>query len=204
MKAAAYSRVSTLLGQDPEHQLIHIRQFAQARGFQLISEYTDKGISGARERRPALDQMVRDARAGNFKILIISGIDRIARNTRHLLNLTHELHEYGVSLISLREGIDFTTPVGQATLTILGAVSSLELELTRERIKAALKAKKIRAHETGNGWKCGRPNVVTPEIEKQVHVLRAEGLSLRGIEKKLNKAISRTSILRILKKNRAD
>lgn len=199
--AVAYSRVSTLLGQDPENQLVHLRQFAVARGFELVGEYVDKGVSGSREKRPALDQLVRDARMGKFKILIVAGIDRLARNTRHLLNLLHELNQYGVAVISLRESIDFSTAVGQATLTILGAISALELELTRERIKSALKAKKIRAEQTGNGWKCGRPQVVTPEIEKHVLTLRKQGLSLRAIERRLNKAVSRTSIVRILQKH---
>ncbi len=199
--AVAYSRVSTLLGQDPENQLVHLRQFAKARGFELVSEYVDKGISGSREKRPALDQLVRDARMGKFKILIVSGIDRLARNTRHLLNLLHELNQYGVAVISLRESIDFSTAVGQATLTILGAVSALELELTKERIKSALRAKKIKAEQTGSGWRCGRPQVVTPAIEAEVLSLRAQGLSLRNIERRLNKVISRTSVVRILQKH---
>lgn len=198
LKAVAYSRVSTLLGQDPEHQLVHIREFAKARGFQLVQEYVDKGISGARERRPSLDSLVADARRGKFKILIVSGIDRIARNTRHLLNLIHELQGYGVSVISLRENIDFTTPMGQATLAILGCLGTLEKNLIAERIKSALAAKKITAERTGSGWRCGRPVAVTPDLVAKVHQLRAQGLSIRRIEMDLAKAISRTSIVRVL------
>jgi DNA invertase Pin-like site-specific DNA recombinase len=73
-----------------------------------------------KDRRSGLDELVKAARAGKFKILLIYSIDRLARDTRHLLNLIHELNLYGVSLISIRESIDFSTPMGQATLTLTG------------------------------------------------------------------------------------
>ncbi|MEC7276478.1 MAG: recombinase family protein [Bdellovibrionota bacterium] len=200
LKAVAYARVSTLLGQDPEHQLVHIRKFSKARDFQLTNEYVDLGVSGSKEKRPSLDQLVIDARMGKFKVLIVSGIDRIGRNTRHLLNLIHELSGYGVSLISLRENMDFTTPMGQATLTILGAIAELERELTRERIRTALAAKKIEAKRLGKKWSCGRPKSTTEALRKQILELRAKGLSIRAIERRLDKKVSRTTIQRIIKK----
>ena len=198
IKAVAYSRVSTLLDQDPENQLIPIREFAKARGFDLQAEFIDTGISGAKERRPALDELTKAARQGKFKVLIVSAIDRIARNTRHLLNLIHELQGYGVSLISLRESIDFTSPIGRASLVIIGAIAELERDITRERIKTALAAKKLTALKTGNGWKCGRPTVVNVDQLKQIKHLRFTGLSLRQIERTLCKRVSKTTISRIL------
>ena len=197
IKAVAYARVSTLMDQNPELQMISIRQFAEARRFQLVDQYVDKGISGAKER-PALDALINDARRGKFKILIVTGIDRIGRNTRHLLNLIHELSGYGVGLISIRENLDFTTAVGQATLTILGAVSQLERELTKERIRTSLAAKKLADQQTGSGWRCGRPNLIDDNVIGRVRTLRAEGKSIRGIELALNKAVSKTTVARIL------
>ncbi len=185
VRAAIYSRVSTLLGQDPENQLVHCRQLAQTRGFEVVQEFVDKGISGSKDRRPALDEMVKDARAGKYKILIISSIDRLARDTRHLLNLINELSHYGVSLISLREAIDFSTPMGQATLTIFGAVATLERELIRERIRNALAAKKIMAAQNKTDWRCGRPVVVTKPMELRIKELREKGHSLRAIARLL-------------------
>jgi DNA invertase Pin-like site-specific DNA recombinase len=198
-KAVAYARVSTLLGQDPENQLVGIRQFAEARGFQLMQEYTDHGVSGAKESRPALDAMTQDARRGKFKVLIVAAIDRIGRNTRHLLNLLHELNGYGVSVISLRENLDFTTPLGSATLVILSAIASLERDILRERIRTALAAKKLAAQKSGKPWRCGRPEVATPDIAAQVHALRTQGLSIRAIERSLSGQISRGTVQRILK-----
>ncbi|HXH75376.1 MAG TPA: recombinase family protein [Bacteriovoracaceae bacterium] len=201
IKAVAYARVSTLLGQDPENQLVRIREFSASRGFDLISEYVDKGISGSTEKRPSLDQLILDARMGKFKVLVVSGIDRIGRNTRHLLNLIHELSGYGVSLISLRESLDFTTPMGQAALTILGAMAQLEKELIRERIRTALAVKKLSAQQLGRDWRCGRPEAATETLKAQIISLSNLGLSIRAIERKLEGKISRTTIQRVLKKN---
>jgi DNA invertase Pin-like site-specific DNA recombinase len=197
IKAVAYARVSTLLGQDPENQLVSIRQLGQSRGFDLVEEYVDRGISGSKDRRPALDEMVKAARAGKFKILLIYSIDRLARDTRHLLNLINDLSHYGVSLISIRESIDFSTPMGQATLTILGAVAQLERELIKERIKTALAAKKLMAQQNKTNWRCGRPIVVTDQIENRVHELRLKGHSIRAIARMLE--ISKSSVERALK-----
>ncbi len=199
VKAIAYARVSTLLGQNPEHQLVPIRSFADTRGFQLINEYVDKGISGVKDRRPALDQILVGAKRGEFKVIIIAAIDRLARNVRHLINLIHELDGYGVTVVSLRENLDFNSPLGQALLVITGVLSQLEREIIRERIKTALAAKKKLAQDCGSDWRCGRPNIVTPERIEQILTLRGEGKSIRKIERSMNGAIGRSSIGKIIK-----
>lgn len=197
-KAASYSRVSTLLNQTPEHQLVAIREFAAARNFEIANEFVDHGISGAKERRPALDALLAEAKRGRFKVVIVSAIDRCARNTLHLLRLINELDGYGVAFISLRENIDLSTPMGRATLTILGAIAELERELIRERIRTALAAKKLIAQQRGTGWRSGRPTLVTPDIKSEVLTLRENGLSIRKIHSAINAKISSTSIQNIL------
>jgi DNA invertase Pin-like site-specific DNA recombinase len=199
----AYARVSTLLGQDPQHQLVPIKAFADARGFKLVDEYIDIGISGSKERRPELDRLISDARRGKFKIVICAALDRLGRDTRNLLNLLHELNRYGVSVISLRENLDFSTAIGQAALTILGAISQMERQFIGERIKTALAAKKLTAKKTGSGWRCGRKSVATNELVAEILHLRGQGLSIRAIEKALSPRVSRPSISRILKQNHA-
>lgn len=199
MKYAAYARVSTLLNQDPKLQIQRIESFAEGRDFAITNSYVDHGISGAIESRPALDQLIKDARAGKFKVVIVTGIDRIGRNVRHLLNLINELNHYGVSIISLRENLDFTTPMGKATLVILGAIAELERELTRERIKTSLAAKKLAAMKSGVDWRCGRPSVVSNEVTERILQLRKKGLSIRAIERIMKGTVSRSSIFRTLK-----
>lgn len=198
-KAVAYARVSTLLGQDPANQLLPIRQFVDAREMQLVEEYVDRGISGAKEKRPSLDRMIADARRGRFKIIVVAALDRLSRSTRHFLNLVSELDSYGVRLVSLRENLDYTTPTGQMVLTILAAVATLERQIIAERIKNALAARKIAAQQNGSGWKCGRPTVITEAVRDEVIALRRDGLSIRNIERRLGRKVSRTTITRLLR-----
>jgi DNA invertase Pin-like site-specific DNA recombinase len=197
INAAVYCRVSTLLGQDPNNQLIPIREFVKNRGFTLIEEFVDKGISGAKERRPALDKLIAQARQGKFKIVIVAAIDRIGRNTRHLLNLIAELNDYGVSIISIRESLDFTTSVGRATLGILAIVSELERDILKERIRTSMAAKKLAAQQSGTTWACGRPTIQSEQLTNRVQELRAKGQSIRIIAKEL--AISKSSVQRVIR-----
>lgn len=97
----AYCRVS-LAQQNSELQITNIKEFCGNRGLDLKNIYLDHGVGGSKESRPQLNQMVKDARMGKFDILVVTGIDRLGRSTRHLLNLIHELSGYEVSLISLR------------------------------------------------------------------------------------------------------
>lgn len=195
-KAAIYGRVSTLLGQDPIHQLDPCREVAKNRNFQIYEEYIDLGVSGSKDRRPSLDSLLKAAKQGKFKVLIIYSIDRLGRNTKHLLTLLDEFKHLGISLISLREGLDFSTPVGQMALTVLAGVAQLERELISERIKTALAVKKKLAENSGSGWRCGRPRI-SKGIEDRVFELRSQGRSIRQIARDLD--IAKSSVDRILK-----
>ena len=82
-RAALYLRVSSI-DQHPETQLHDLRQMAAQRGYEIVQEYTDR-ISGAKARRPGLDQMMADARRGNFDVVLVWASDRIARSVKHYL-----------------------------------------------------------------------------------------------------------------------
>ena len=110
-RAAIYARVSTL-DQEPENQLDELRRYVQARGW-TATEYVDHGISGAKEKRPALDALVQDATRRTVDVLVCWRLDRLGRNLRHLVTLLDELQAVGVSFVSLNEGIDATTPAGR-------------------------------------------------------------------------------------------
>lgn len=197
-KAVAYCRVS-LSEQNPQTQVTNIKEFAANRGLNLIHTYLDHGLSGSlsKEKRPQLDQLIKDARLGKFKVLIVVGLDRVARDVRHLINLLHELDEYGVSLISIRENIDFTTSIGKATMVIIAAVANLELDLIKNRIKTAMAAKKLAAAQAGVKWKCGRPEKLTPELRTEVLKLSASGKSIRVIAEQLG--LGKSSVQRVLR-----
>lgn len=196
-KIALYARVSTLLGQDPENQLIHLRQMAQGRGFEIVGEFVDKGISGAKERRPALDEMMKQARLGRFQHVGVTALDRLGRSTKHMLLMMEEFRHLNISMISIREGIEMSSPIGQLIMTVISSIAQLERSLISERIKNALAAKKMAAAATGSGWRCGRVPVVSPDIEKQILDLRREAQSIRQIAKRLG--IGKSTVQRVLK-----
>src|ERR1700721_1006519 len=83
-RAALYARVSTLVGQSPEMQLVELREYAAQRGWQVVEEYVDHGVSGAKESRPALNQMMTGAKQRRFDLIAVWKIDRFGRSLRHL------------------------------------------------------------------------------------------------------------------------
>src|SRR5688500_9846023 len=137
MKAAIYARVSTV-DQTCENQLLELRRYADARGWIVTREYVDEGVSGAKERRPALDALVKDATRRRFDVVVCWRLDRLGRNLRHLVTLLDELQGLGIAVVSLREGIACSTPAGQLALHILAALAEFERERIRERVVAGL------------------------------------------------------------------
>jgi DNA invertase Pin-like site-specific DNA recombinase len=121
MRAALYARVSTL-DQEPENQLQELRRYVEARGW-TAQEYVDHGVSGAKEKRPALDELIRDAKRRRFDVVVCWRLDRLGRNLKHLITLLEELQGLGVAFVSLAEGIDATTPAGKLQMHILGAIA---------------------------------------------------------------------------------
>src|SRR5437773_1895072 len=158
MRVAVYARVSTL-DQEPENQLAEVRRYADARGWTLTKEYVDHGISGAKERRPALDTLLADAKRRRFDVLVVWKLDRLGRNLRHLITMLEEVQTLGIAFVSLNEGIDATTPAGKLQMHILGAIAEFERFRIAERVKAGL----LRAKAQGK--RLGRPRKGPAAIE---------------------------------------
>jgi DNA invertase Pin-like site-specific DNA recombinase len=154
MRCAVYARVSTC-EQEPENQLAELRRYAADRGWTL-AEYVDKGVSGSKDSRPALDRLVKDAKRRRFDVLLCWRLDRLGRNLRHLVVLLDELRTVGVDFVSLNEGIDATTPAGKLQLHILAALAEFERERIRERVHAGL------ARARREGKRLGRPRAAVP------------------------------------------
>lgn len=154
MKAAIYARVSTF-DQEPENQLQELRRYVSARGWSAV-EFVDRGVSGAKDRRPALDQLLCDAKRRRFDVVVCWRLDRLGRNLKHLITLLDELQALGVAFVSLAEGIDATTPAGKLQMHILGAIAEFERERIRERVLAGLQ--RARAQ----GKRLGRPKARLP------------------------------------------
>ena len=163
-RAAIYARVSTL-DQEPENQLAELRRYITARGWTAV-EYVDHGVSGAKERRPALDRLIRDARRRRFDVLISWRLDRLGRSLKHLIVLLDELAALGVAFVSLTEGIDATTPAGKLQMHILAAIAEFERARIAERVKAGL------ARARRNGRRLGRPRrrIAQTDIDRTAHL----------------------------------
>jgi site-specific DNA recombinase len=126
MRAAIYARVSTF-DQERRNQLRELRRYCDARGWQA-TEFVDKGVSGARESRPALDELGKAARRRKFDTLVVWRLDRLGRNLRHLIMLLDELTALGVGFVSLGEGIDTSTPAGRLQLHIPGGYCGIRAD----------------------------------------------------------------------------
>lgn len=150
MNIALYARVSKLHShQDPEVQLGELRAWALVHQHKIIAEYVDRGVSGAKEKRPKLDEMMRHAEHGRFEAIVVWKLDRFARSVRHLHNAVHELKAWDVALISFKDNFDLSTPMGKAMFTVMAMVAELERDIITERIKAGLRHARSKGHVPG-------------------------------------------------------
>jgi DNA invertase Pin-like site-specific DNA recombinase len=185
-RAAIYARVSTG-DQHLETQLLDLREMAKQRGCTIVNQYTDI-ISGAKSKRPGLDQLLADARRHRFDIVLVAAFDRIARNVRHFLDALDELNHLGIEFVSKRENVDTSGPLGRAMLTIIGAIAELERDLIRERILGGMRRAKL------EGRRIGRAPL---NIDRtQVVADRLSGMSLTKVAKKYH--VSRATVCRLV------
>ncbi len=178
-------RVSTL-DQHPEARLYDLRQMADQRGYKVV-EYADM-ISGAKARRPVLDAMMRDARRGQFDVVMVWASDRIARSVKHFLELLDEFNRLNIEFVSFGEQIDTGSPLGRAIMVIVGAVAELERSLIIERVRAGMWRAKL------EGRHIGRRALVLDRAAIQRD--RQQGHSLGQLAKA--HVVSRTAIHRVL------
>ena len=186
-RCALYLRVSTV-DQHPETQVHDLRQLAQQRGYEIVREYNDR-ITGTKAKRPGLDELLRDARRGQFDVLLVWASDRLARSVRHFLEVLDELNHLGIEFVSFREQLDTGGPLGRAVIVIIGAVAELERNLIVERVRAGMRRARLEGRHIGR-----RPLVVDREALLQE---RAHGRSLTQIAHMFR--VSRASVSRLLK-----
>ncbi len=188
-RACLYLRVSTV-DQHPESQLHDLEAMAQQRGFEIVKQYTDR-VTGTKARRPGLDQMLTDARRGQFEVVLVWASDRLARSVRHFLEVLDELNRLQIEFISFREQLDTGGPLGRAVVVIIGAIAELERSLIVERVRAGMRRARL------EGQRLGRPPL---QIDRDALVRdRARGCSFGQLAKM--HAISRMSVIRALQQS---
>jgi DNA invertase Pin-like site-specific DNA recombinase len=185
---ALYMRVSTKgQGQTTDTQALALREYAERRGFEVVDEYRDEGISGSKDSRPALDRLTKDARARKFDVVVVARFDRFARSVSHLLRALEEFNHLGVDFVSLSESIDTSTPMGKMIFTVLGAVAELERNLIKERVQMGIS----RARKQGK--QLGRPKRI---FDREKARQRVQTMSIRQAASQLG--VSRGVIQRAI------
>jgi DNA invertase Pin-like site-specific DNA recombinase len=188
-RAVIYARVSTLAGQSPQMQLDVLREYAIRRELEIVEEFIDHGVSGARDQRPELDRLMSAARQRAFDVVLVYRFDRFARSVRHLVTALDEFHALGVEFVSYSESLDTSTPMGRAMFSIIAALAELERNIIIERSVEGQRRARAR------GTHVGRPRRAIDEA--RVLELRAEGVSVRSVARALG--VSRTVVERVMR-----
>src|SRR5258707_6769437 len=154
MRTALYARVSTSdKGQDPEMQLRELREHCQRRGWEIVGEFVDVGVSGSKDSRPQLNRLLAAAHRRQCDAVLVWKLDRFGRSLKHLVNALAEFESLGVAFISLKESLDLTTPAGRLMFGIISAMAEFERDLIRVRVRVGIvnfraKGLRVRGHVT--------------------------------------------------------
>ena len=177
-RVAFYLRVSTGDGQQTiDNQRRALDENAERAGWEVVEVYSDE-ISGTkgRERRPALDRMLKAAVHRKFDMIAAWSVDRLGRSLQDLVAFLGELKSAGVDLFLHQQALDTSTPSGRALFQMLGVFAEFEAAMIRERTRAGL----VRARAQGK--RLGRPPI-TRTISAAVLRSLSEGVSIRKAAK---------------------
>ncbi len=175
-RAAIYARVSTKNGQTPKNQILRLREVAERAGWEVVEEFVDRGISGAkgRDQRPAFDRLCKAATKREIDVVMAWSVDRLGRSLQDLVAFLNELQASGVDLYLDRQGVDTTTPGGKALFQMMGVFAEFERAMIQERVHAGL------ARARKEGKRLGRPKV-SRKTEQRIQAARAEGKGINRI-----------------------
>ena len=179
MKVAIYARISTEnFSQDVNRQLHEVRAYCERMEYEVVDEYVDEGFSRTTRNRPALDKLIKSARQRKFKLVVSDELSRFAGTPALLLSLLEELKLWNVNLVSVKEGIDTSTPMGEMVATMLSAISKMELFNISHRVKSGIS----NARRKGDGtW--GKKSNLTDEVKEQILEKREQGWGFRKLTK---------------------
>ena len=197
-RAALYARVSTRNGQTPENQIRALCEVASRKGWEIVDQYVDHGVSGAkgRDRRPQFDRLLKDATRRKFDVLMAWSVDRLGRSLQDLVSFLGEIRANGIDLYLHVQGLDTTTPAGRALFQMLGVFAEFERSIIQERIHAGLERARSK------GTKLGRPPAAERLAERQIIAARAAApqKSIRAIAHELG--VSERHVRRVLARER--
>lgn len=183
-RVALYLRVSTD-GQTTEHQRRELEEWAHRAGWTVVETYADEGISGAkgRDKRPALDRLLKDATRRKFDVVAAWSVDRLGRSMLDLLNFLKELQAANIDLFLHQQALDTTTDTGKLMFGMLGLFAEFERSMIQRRVRVGLETAKAK------GVKLGRPKA-SAEKEASIAELLAQGLGQQAVAKRLGCGVS--------------
>jgi putative DNA-invertase from lambdoid prophage Rac len=185
MRVAIYARVSTIdKNQDPETQLLPLRDYCKAQGLEIYREYVDTASALDIARRTAWRDLLDDAARRKFQVVLVFKLDRAFRSVKHMHDTLYTWEAVGVSFKSIREQFDTSTALGRLLMNLLAALAEFELELIRERVKAGMD------RAARQGKRIGRPRVTDrrgfeTRYKTILERLRAGDISRRRAAKEL-------------------
>lgn len=180
-RVAIYARTSTNR-QDIELQLVELRDYARARGWELVDEFVDEGVSSRRIVRPRLAELKKACRQRLVDVVLVWRFDRFARSLRELVEALEEFRALQVDFLSFKEAVDTSTPAGRALFAMIAMMAEFERELIRERVNAGV------AKARRDGKTLGRPKRrFNLELAQK---LRNEVLSIRQVADRLEVPVS--------------
>ena len=191
-KVALYCRVSTL-DQTIDNQLIELRDHCSKMGWEIVKEYADEGLSGtlSRDKRPALNSLIKDAYRKRFDSVVCWDISRIGRSMKELILFLSDMKDRGIGICSVRQGFDTSTSMGEIMFQFVGILSSWEREMIRERTLAGLDRAKR------EGKTLGRRKVTNDMMTAKIIELRTAKKTIREIASEVG--VSRGTVSNILK-----
>ena len=192
---AIYMRVSTA-SQKSDLQKDGLYAYAERAGLTIISEYQDTAVSGRKEGRPQLKELMKAAHNHEFNCVLVWKFDRFARSVTHLLKSLEEFDHLRIRFVSVQDQVDTESPMGKAMFTIIGAMAELESSLISERVKAGMSAAKNR------GKKLGRPEISPHLVSKIEQLAKVTPLSINEIRTQINNKASRAVVGKIVKRIR--
>ena len=187
-KAVLYGRISRS-DENLESQFVLLREIATERGFEIAGVYSDLASCSSKTKRAGIEALLRDAKRGVFSIVLVAGFQQLAVSTKNLWELVRQLDILGIGLISAKEDVDTATPDGRVFVAMLGYIEDLHKSHNRERIKGAMRRRKL------DGLPIGR---IPLRIDRGAVVAdRLSGLSLTQAAQR--HGISRTTVVRLVR-----
>jgi DNA invertase Pin-like site-specific DNA recombinase len=194
MKVALYCRVSTSTkDQTTENQLRELTAYCDRMDYQVTKIYEDQ-ISGAktREKRPAYNQLCKDAFLKRFDLVIAWDVSRFGRSLKELVSFLADMDDRGIGVVAVKNGLDTSSSTGKMMMKMIGVMEEWNREMLVERTKSGL------ARTRANGTKLGRKKITTPRMTAQIISLRNENKSIRAIATMVG--VSTATIQRELRK----